>query len=179
MICNTCLSHLKKKKIPPSSRANGMGFPEIPLHLADLHQVEWRLVAPRIPFMKVFAAPRGGQKKIRGNVVNVPCDTVNTFQVLPHSGSEHQTIQVKIKRDLRYTNHVMSQNVRPYKVRQAAEYLVTHGKLFQDQCISFDKTWGVQCNDDINEERLLQIDTNGGEADINGRAICSDIAGES
>ena len=89
LICNTCLSHLKKKKIPPSSTANGMGFPEIPQHLKDLHQVEWRLVSPRIPFMKVFAAPRGGQKKIRGNVVNVPCDTVNTFQVLPHSGSEH------------------------------------------------------------------------------------------
>ena len=139
LICKTCLSHLRKRKIPPSSTANGMGFPEIPQHLKDLHQVEWRLVSPRIPFMKVFAAPRGGQKKIRGNVVNVPCDTVNTFQVLPHSGSEHQTIQVKIKRDLRYANHVMSQNVRPYKVREAAEYLVTHGKLFKEQGISFDK----------------------------------------
>ena len=178
LICNTCLSHLKKKKIPPSSIANGMGFPVIPQHLKDLHQVEWRLVSPRIPFMKVFAAPRGGQKKIRGNVVNVPCDTVNTFQVLPHSGSEHQTIQVKIKRDLRYANHVMSQNVRPYKVREAAEYLVTHGKLFKEQGISFDKTWAendeLSNNDDINEGSMLQIDTNVGEPHINGRAILSD-----
>ena len=178
LICKTCLSHLKKKKIPPSSTANGMGFPEIPQHLKDLHQVEWRLVSPRIPFMKVFAAPRGGQKKIRGNVVNVPCDTVNTFQVLPHSGSEHQTIQVKIKRDLRYANHVMSQNVRPYKVREAAEYLVTHGKLFKEQGISFDKTWAENDelinNDDINEGSMLQIDTNVGEPHINGRAILSD-----
>ena len=117
----------KRKKNPPSSTANGMGIPELPQHLKDLHQVEWRLVSPRIPFM--FAAPRGEQKKIRGNIVNVPCDTVNTFQVLPHSGNEHQTIQVKIKRDLRYANHVMSQNVRPYIVREAAEYLVTHGRL--------------------------------------------------
>ena len=151
LICNTCLSHLKKKKIPPSSTANGMGFPEIPQHLKDLHQVEWRLVSPRIPFMKVFAAPRGGQKKIRGNVVNVPCDTVNTFQVLPHSGNEHQTIQVKIKRDLKYTNHVMSQNVRPYKVREAAEYLVNHGKLFKDQGIAFDRNWDAN-NDELNND---------------------------
>ena len=175
LICNTCLSHLKKKKIPPSSTANGMGFPEIPQHLKDLHQVEWRLVSPRIPFMKVFAAPRGGQKKIRGNVVNVPCDTVNTFQVLPHSGSEHQTIQVKIKRDLRYANHVMSQNVRPYKVREAAEYLVTHGKSFKDQGISFDKTWAendeVSNNDDVNRASMLQIDASIGEPHIDGRAI--------
>ena len=60
LICKTCVGHLKKKKIPPSSIANGMGFPEIPQHLQDLHQVEWRLVSPRIPFMKVFAAPPGG-----------------------------------------------------------------------------------------------------------------------
>ena len=181
-ICNTCLSHLKKKKIPPSATANGMGFPEIPQHLKDLHQLEWRLVSPRIPFMKVFAAPRGGQKKIRGNVVNVPCDTVNTFQVLPHSGNEQQTIQVKIKRDLRYTNHVMSQNVRPYKVREAAEYLVTHGKLFKDQGISFDKTWAendaLGNNIDVNEGNSLQIDTNVGEPHIDGRAVLSDIPGE-
>ena len=182
MICNTCLSHLKKEKIRPSATANGMGFPEIPQHLKDLHQVEWRLVLPRIPFMKVFAAPRGGQKKIRGNVVNVPCDTVNTFQVLPHWGNEQQTIQVKIKRDLRYTNHVMSQNVRPYKVREAAEYLVTHGKLFKDQGISFDKTWAenneLSNNIDVNERSSSQIDTNVREPYIDGRAISSDIPGE-
>ena len=130
----------------------------------------------------MFAAPRGGQKKIRGNVVNVPCDTVNTFQVLPHSGNEQQTIQVKIKRDLRYTNHVMSQNVRPYKVREAAEYLVTHGKLFKDQGISFDKTWAenneLSNNIDVNETSSLEIDTNVGEPYIDGRAISSDIPGE-
>ena len=182
LICNTCLSHLKKKTVPPSSTANGMGFPEIPQHLKDLHQVEWRLVSPRIPFMKVFAAPRDGQKKIRGNVVNVPCDTVNTFQVLPHTGSEHQTIQVKIKRDLKYTNHVMSQNVRPYKVREAAEYLVTHGKLFKDQGISFNETWAendeLSNDDDITEASMLQVDTNVGEPYINGRVIFGDNTDE-
>ena len=182
LICNTCFSHLKKKKMPPSATVNRMGFPEIPQHLKYLHQVEWRLVSPRIPFMKVFAAPCGGQKKNRGNVVNVPCDTVNTFQVLPHSGNEQQTIQIKIKRDLRYTNHVMSQNVRPYKVREAAEYLVTHGKLFKDQGISFDKTWAendeLSNSIDVNERSSLQIDTNIGETHTVGRAIFSDIPGE-
>ena len=79
LICNTCLSHLKKKIHQVL---------EIPQHLRNIHQVEWRLVSPRIPFMKVFAAPWGGQKKISGNIVNVPCDTMNTYQMLPHSGSE-------------------------------------------------------------------------------------------
>ena len=112
----------------------------------------------------------------------MPCDTVNTFEVLPHSGNEHQTIQVKIKRDLKYTNHVMSQNVRPYKVRQAAEYLVTHGKLFKDQGISFDKTWDenyeLSDNDDIDDGSLLQIDRNDGESHIDRRAVFSDSTDE-
>ena len=89
---------------------------------------------------------------------------MNTFQVLPNSGNEHQTIQVKIKRDLRYTNHVMSQNVQPYKVREAAEYLVTHGKLFKDQGIVFDTNWEADNDErdddsEINGETLLFSDT--------------------
>ena len=76
----------------------------------------------------------------------------------------------------------MSQNVQPYKVREAAEYLVTHGKLFKDQGISFDKTWAenneLSNNIDVNETSSLQIDTNVGEPYIDGRAISSDIPGE-
>ena len=144
----------EKKKIPPCSTANGMGFPNVPDNLKDLHQVEWRLVSPRIPFMKVFAAPRGGQKKIRGNVVNVPCDTTTTFQVLPKPHNEEKTIQVKIKRDLKYTNHVMSENVRPYKVRQAAEFLVKHGKLFKEQGIVLDESWDIAANEEVHDSQV-------------------------
>ena len=76
----------------------------------------------------------------------------------------------------------MSQNVRPYKVRQAAEYLVTHGKLFKDQGISFDKTWDenyeLSDNDDIDDGSLLQIDTNDGESHIDRRAVFSDSTDE-
>ena len=76
----------------------------------------------------------------------------------------------------------MSQNVRPYKVREAAEYLVTPGKLFKDQGISFDKTWAendeLSNNIDVNERSSLQIDTDIGEPHIVGRAIFNDIAGE-
>ena len=76
----------------------------------------------------------------------------------------------------------MSQNVRPYKVREAAEYLVTHGKLFKDQGILFDKTWAenneLGNNIDVSERSSLQIDTHVGEPYIDGRAISSDIPGE-
>ena len=46
-----------------------MQFPEKPFF--DLNELECRLIAPRIAFQKIFQAPRGGQLKTAGNVVNV------------------------------------------------------------------------------------------------------------
>ena len=68
----------------------------------------------------------------------------------------------------------MSENVRPYKVREAAEYLVTHGKLFKDQGIVFDMNWEAgndeRDNDsEINRETLLFRDTDAPEPDIDSR----------
>ena len=63
-----------------SLTADGMGFLEIPQHLKDFHQVEWRLVSPRAPILKVFAARRDGQTKMREDVACVPCDAMNIFQ---------------------------------------------------------------------------------------------------
>ena len=62
-VCATCLSHLKKNKCPPCAVVNGMSFPPVPEELKDIHPLEARLLAPRIPFMKLHAAPSGGRYK--------------------------------------------------------------------------------------------------------------------
>ena len=59
-----------------------MEFPVKP-DFFDLNELECRLVAPRLPFQKMYQAPRGGQLKITGNVVNVPADVSNTVNMLP------------------------------------------------------------------------------------------------
>ena len=82
-ICNTCIKHLRSKKIPPCSIANGMSFPAIPEQLHGLHKLEVRLLSPRIPFMKIYEASRGGQYKVKGNVVNVPIDVVADSALVP------------------------------------------------------------------------------------------------
>ena len=71
-ICQTCNNHLKKGRVPPCAIVNGMQFPEKPFFY--LNELECRLIAPRLAFQKIFQAPRGGQLKITGNVVNVPAD---------------------------------------------------------------------------------------------------------
>ena len=129
-----------------------MSFPPIPEALKGLHDVEWRLVSPRIAFMKIFQAPTGGQKKIKGNIVNVPTDTVNTFDVLPRMLNDEETINVKIKRDMKYSNHVFNETVHPNKVRQAAECLV-NSPFFKENNIEYDSTWTYKeaCSDQLND----------------------------
>ena len=122
-VCKTCNEYLKKNKIPPCAIDNGLKFPDIPEPLKDLHELEFRLLSPRLAFMKIQSAPSGGQKKIRGNVVNVPADVSTTVTTLPRLQDSNETIQVKLKRQLKYKHAVLSQAIRPAKVIKAAEYI--------------------------------------------------------
>lgn len=84
MICHTCHINLKDGKIHFSAVVNGMGFKEIPPDLS-ITEFEERLISPRIPFMQLVEKPRGRQKSLRGNVVNVPSDVNSTVTVLPRT----------------------------------------------------------------------------------------------
>ena len=98
-VCQTCKNHLMRGNIPPCAIANGMRFAEKP-NFFDLNELECRLVAPRLAFEKIFQAPRGGQLKITGNVVNVPADVGNTVNMLPRLSNKSGTIKVQLKRKL-------------------------------------------------------------------------------
>ena len=80
-ICHTCLSALRESKIPKLSVSNGMKWPEKP-PLLNLHQLEERLIALRIPFMQINELPRGGQYSLKGNVINVPVDIQKEYSCL-------------------------------------------------------------------------------------------------
>ena len=59
-ICQTCYNYIKRKKIPPMAIANGNAFPKKTPKM-KLTSLEWRLLAPRIVFMKLHQAPQGDQ----------------------------------------------------------------------------------------------------------------------
>ncbi|CAB4003438.1 ATP-dependent DNA helicase PIF1 [Paramuricea clavata] len=139
-LCLTCDKHLKKGKVPPSAITNGMKFPTKP-DFFDLNELECRLIAPRLAFQKIMQAPRGRQLKITGNVVNVPADICNTFNMLPRLPQDTGTIKVQLKRRLQYKSSALSLNVRPNKVMQAAAWLVNTSELYQEQGITFDQHW--------------------------------------
>ena len=139
-VCQTCNNHLKKGKVPPCAIANGMQFPEKPSFF-DLNELECRLIAPRLAFHKIFQAPRGGQLKITGNVVNVPADVNSTVNMLPRLSDETGTIKVQLKRRLQYKSSALSLNIRPHKVMQAAAWLVNTSPLYEGEGITIDQNW--------------------------------------
>ena len=112
-----------------------MNFPEKPDVLIDLTPLEERLILPRIPFMQLRELPSGGQLSIHGNVVNVPADVNSTVNVLPRPINESQTILIKFKRRLGFKHHYPFQNVRPWKVLEAAQYLVRNSEIVKNEGI--------------------------------------------
>ena len=95
-ICHTCLSALRESKPPKLSAANGMKCPDKPQEL-NLHQLEERLIALRIPFMQIRELPRGGQYSLKGNVINVPVDIQPTINCLPRPMDETFTVAIQPK----------------------------------------------------------------------------------
>lgn len=141
-ICVTCSRNLKPKKIPSCSVKNGFFFPEKPPHL-DISEMEERLISPRIPFMQIMEKPRGGQKSLRGNVVNVPIDVSKTVRCLPRMFAESETIQVKLKRKLSFKHHVLHETVRPNKCLNALKWLIDNSQLFRNEGITINEDWNI------------------------------------
>ena len=148
-LCQTCNNHLKKGNVPPCAIVNGMQFPQKP-DFFDLNELECRLIAPWLAFQKIFQAPRGGQLKITGNVVNVPADVSSTVTMLPRLSDETGTIKVQLKRKLQYKSSALSLNIRPHKVMQAAAWLTSSSCLYQDEGITIDENWLRSLQDSIN-----------------------------
>ncbi len=138
--CSTCIRHLKADRIPPVSYANGMKFYEIPEEL-ELVQMEERCIALRQPFFQIRELPNGGQRSIKGNIVNVPMDVAKTINALPRDLNETETIGIKFKKKISYKKCDYSENIRPQAVLRAAKYLLDNSELYQAYNVKINETW--------------------------------------
>ena len=120
---------------------NGLQFPPKPPFFY-LNELKYKLLAPpRLAFQKLMQAPRCGQLKINGNIVNVPADVINTVNMLLRFPNETGIIKVNLKRRLQYKSSALSLNVRPNKVAEAAKWLLNNCSLYKDEGITFSDTW--------------------------------------
>ena len=139
-ICHTCLSALRESKPPKLSVANGMKWPDKPPEL-NLHQLEERLIALRIPFMQIRELPRGGQYSLKGNVINVPVDIQPTINCLPRPMDENFTVAIQLKKKLSYNKVDFKENVRPLRVLTALHWLMNNSELYKKSGIIVDDNW--------------------------------------
>ena len=87
MICKTCHRSLQQGHIPAMAIVNKLQVSPLPPDLEGLSELEARLIAKRIPFMKLLNLPSGKQKAVVGSVVNVPVDITQTCASLPRSST--------------------------------------------------------------------------------------------
>ena len=140
-ICHTCLSALRESKPPKLSVANGMKWPDKPPEL-NLHQLEERLIALRIPFMQIRELPRGGQYSLKGNVINVPVDIQPTINCLPKPMDENFTVAIQLKKKLSYKKVDFKENVRPLRVLSALHWLMNNSEFYKKKSgIVDDDNW--------------------------------------
>ncbi|XP_061196745.1 uncharacterized protein LOC133205019 [Saccostrea echinata] len=182
-LCHTCYRSIKMGKIPSCAIYNGFGFPSKPPDL-EVTEMEERLISPRIPFMQLMEKPRGGQKSLRGNVVNVPSDVNSTVKCLPRTLSESETVQVKLKRKISFKNHVLHEAIRPKKCLNALKWLLQNSELFRNEGITINENWDIMSEQsewfDFNEkystldnnqndsmENLISLDGDGWTEDEN------------
>ena len=139
-VCHTCLSALRERKCPKLSVANGFKWPNKPVEL-NLHQLEERLIALRIPFMQIRELPRGGQYSLKGNVINVPVDIQPTINSLPRPMDENFTVAIQLKKKLSYKKVDFKENVRPLRVLAALHWLMNNSELYKKSGIVADESW--------------------------------------
>jgi len=135
-VCITCSKYLRKNQVPPCSIANCLHFPDIPPHLPALNLAEWRMLSPRLAFMRIHESAVGRQLRIHGNVVCVPADVCTTVNMLPRTTSDLETVAIQLKRRSQYQHALLTSNVRPGCIRDVGQYLA-HTPLFQQEKISF------------------------------------------
>lgn len=104
--------------------------------------------------MQIVNLPRGGQKGIKGCVVNVPSTISSITNILPRLPSNCGLVPVKLKRRLKYKGHSMYQAIRPEHFMKALKCLKEINKDYQD--IKVDEDWILHCKDQ-NEELFKRI----------------------
>jgi hypothetical protein len=145
-ICKTCQKTLKRGKIPSQAQCNSLKLDDIPEELSELCDFFLRLIAQRIPLMKIVNLPTCTQKGIKGTVANVTADLSKVTYVLPRAVSDTGLVTLKLKRKLSYQSHVLQQIIRPEAIMIDLTFLKSHNPLYTK--ISINPEW----MNDVNEE---------------------------
>ncbi|CAG2206196.1 unnamed protein product [Mytilus edulis] len=164
-ICYTCHRKMMKGKIPADSFSNGLMLEDVPLELKQLNSIEQQLIALNIPFMKIMALPKGGQKGVHGPVVCVPSDLKKVTTILPRSEDESLLLKVKLKRKLNYKGYDKYQYVRPNHLEQALVYLKDKNVWYKD--VAINDEW-INPIPEVNDDQVVNDESDSDDTEMMG-----------
>ncbi|XP_052695810.1 uncharacterized protein LOC128174255 [Crassostrea angulata] len=153
-ICYTCHRKIMSGEIPPEASANNMFLEPVPEELSRLNNLEQHLISLHIPFMKVMALPKGGQKNIHGPVVCVPSN-LKKATFLPLKEDENLLLRVKLKRKLSYKSYYEYQFINPTHVLTALDYLKQNNKWYAGIFINRD----IESNENVEGSEQDEVQT--------------------
>ena len=122
-ICTTCLTYLKRGKLPPVSVMNQLGLHQSDKQLKEenlnLTELEASLISPSILFEKIYQLPKSLWTGVKGKIVNVPITseaTNSTLEQLPRTPAAAGLIGVALKRKKEMKNTHLRQFVNTDKM---------------------------------------------------------------
>ena len=141
-ICVSCSRQIRKGLVPEMAVLNGFKYASIPLQFS-VTRLEELLCSARIPFMKIFSRPRGGQYASKGAVVNVPSNIDHTLKILPRPANDNCLLAVDLKRRTTDKTTYLSRYIRPKLVHEFAEWLCLQ-PLYVSEGIIYDSSITMQ-----------------------------------
>ena len=103
----------------------------------QLNRVEEYLLKPVIPFIRIGHLPRGRYFQLKGDLIMVSADVVESMNnILPR---EQKLLPVSLKRKLEYSGYYMQEYVDRDKLQVYFRWFQQHNHLFKDMVLDEDK----------------------------------------
>ena len=130
--CHNCLRLIKGNKLPIIHVSNGLKLEKVPdeLLITDLEQ---KLIARSLIFMKVKKLPVSRLKAMIEKVISVPIDqddVSKTISSFPRHPDDAKICAVQLKRKVQMKNTHLEEFIKPAKCIKAVEKLKDLGNPF-------------------------------------------------
>ena len=174
-ICNTCVKHLRKNKMPPLCAANGLRLNESENTMKSddlmLTELEGALIARSIIFMKIFLLPKSRWTALKDRAINVPIpetSVLNTINMLPRTPKEAGLVAVSLKRKKEFKNSHKSQLINTERMFRVLKKLKENNhpyykfyddhSTYEQRCFQTDADGYALTHGDLDDEVIEEIE---------------------
>ena len=129
-VFRTCCIKCQKGRVTCQVVPNKLEVFDLPVEFQSIRKLEMVLIAKRLLFKKVTIMPYGQMPKIFETICNMPADTLEVTDLLPHSTDSNWLVYVKLKRKLKDHGHVLFEPVRPMFLETLLRFLKESNPLY-------------------------------------------------